>query len=67
MDNNRLQNLGDRWGGIVEEKTDVDLGINFGVAITTLHEAIDETGEEASDNQILEAAGKRLEKSGWTG
>ena len=67
MDNNRLQNLGDRWGSIVEEKTGVDLGLNFGVAITTLHEAIDETSEDAPDNQILEAAGKRLEKSGWTG
>lgn len=67
MDNNRLQNLGDLWGGIVEEKTGVDLGLNFGVAITTLHEAIDETDEDAPDNKILEAAGKRLEKSVWNG
>ena len=67
MDNNRLQNLGDRWGSIAEEKTGVNLGLNFGVAITTLHEAIDETSEDAPDNQILEATGKRLEKSGWTG
>ena len=67
MDKNRLQNLGDRWGSIVEEKTGVSLGLNFGVAITTLHEAIDETSEDAHDDQILEAAGKRLEKSGWTG
>ena len=63
MDNERLQNLGDRWGGIVEEKTGVNLGLNFGIAITTLHETIDEIGEDAHDDQILEAAGKRLEKS----
>ena len=55
MDGERLQQLGDRFGPMVEEETGVSLGLNFGLAREALHDAINAM-PDAEDDAILDRA-----------
>ena len=55
MPEQRIQQLGDRFGQMVEDETGVSLGLNFGLARNALHDAI-ATLPDADDDAILQRA-----------